>query len=612
MVLKSGGMMTLARVLLLVALTHPAFAQQPTSSIQGSVTQVGAMDLKIPGVAVELRREGGVASISSAPLLATTTDADGKYYFPNVSPGQYRVTAKTGGYVRTEYGQKRTNGAGLPINLAANQRFTDATIALTPTGSISGRITDASGQPIVLADVFALKTSYQEGQRAFVQTLSAKTDDRGEYRIFWMTPGLYYVNVIVPDGTNVPNLLMNADGLDTQLSMNQNRLTVRDVFSRPIGTGAGPNEAHVPVYYPTTTDPRQAQSIDVRAGADLRGIDITAIRVNTRSVRGTVFNGVTRNLPGRDFQAQVRLLPMDPAQQPVQGPVNTETGKFELQRVVPGAYMLYAQMRPTAPPAGPPEIFWAAQPVEVRERDLEDIALGAMPGSPLAGRIVLEDKSGTPPPSLQGIFIGMRPDPLVGQNAPSPGTQTAADGTFNFVGVIPGRYRVYVLPWLLPNNPGLLAGLPPTAPGVRDLNLYVKAVKVGDTDGINTGVTVLPGAEGQTLEILLGTSAGSLEGRVLSNQKQPVDGAIVGLVPATSTARGFRMDMYKYTSSDATGKFHVQGLPPGDYKVFAWEDVDKNALVDLDFIRGFENLGTTIHVGEGEKPSLELALIPAN
>jgi hypothetical protein len=55
--------------------------------------------------------------------------------------------------------------------------------------------------------------------------LSGKTDDRGEYRIFWMTPGLYYVNVIVPDGTSVPNLLMNADGLDTQLSMNQNRLT---------------------------------------------------------------------------------------------------------------------------------------------------------------------------------------------------------------------------------------------------------------------------------------------------------------------------------------------------------------------------------------------------
>ena len=603
--------MILIRLFLLTALLQPAMAQQSASSIQGFVTQAGATDLKIPGASVELRREGGVASISSAPLLVTTTDAEGKYYFPNLSSGQYRVSAKAGGYVRTEYGQKRTNGAGLPINLTPNQRFTDATIALTPTGSISGRITDASGQPIVLADVFALKTSYQEGQRAFVQTLSAKTDDRGEFRIFWMTPGLYYVNVIVPDGTNVPNLLMNADGLDTQLSMNANRLTVRDVFSRPIGTGAGPNEAHVPVYYPTTTDPRQAQPVEVRAGADIQGINITAIRVNTRNIRGTLFNGVTRNLPGKDFQAQIRLLPMDPAHQQVQGTVNVETGKFEVQRVVPGSYMLYGQMRPTAPPAaGPPEIFWAAQPVELRERDLEDVALPALPGVPLAGAIVMADKSAAPP-SLQGIFIGMRPDPLVGQNAPSPGTQTGADGTFNMIGVIPGRYRVYVLPWLLPNNPGLLAGLPPTAPGVRDLNLYVKSVKVGEADGINTGVTVLPGVEGQKVEILLGSNAGALEGRVLNNQKQPVDGATVGLVPATATARGFRTDMYKATSSDATGKFQVQGLPPGEYKVFAWEDVDKNALIDLDFVRGFENLGTVVQIGEGEKPTVELAVIPS-
>ena len=92
----------------------------------------------------------------------------------------------------------------------------------------------------MLADVFALKAAYQEGQRTFVQTLSSKTDDRGEYRIFWMTPGMYFIDVIVPDGTNAFNLIMNADGLDTQASMNANRSTVRDVLSRPIGTGAGP------------------------------------------------------------------------------------------------------------------------------------------------------------------------------------------------------------------------------------------------------------------------------------------------------------------------------------------------------------------------------------
>ena len=79
-----------------------------------------------------------------------------------------------------------------------------------------------------------------------------------------MTPGLYHVDVIVPDGTNSFNLIMNADGLDTQSTMNTNRSIVRDVLSRPIGTGAAPNEAHVPVYYPSVTEPQQARGGSVR------------------------------------------------------------------------------------------------------------------------------------------------------------------------------------------------------------------------------------------------------------------------------------------------------------------------------------------------------------
>ena len=602
-------------ILLLALAVQGAFAQQvPSGLIQGTAVQAGATDTKVTGATVEIRREGGTVSMASPPLFTTTTDADGKYYFPNLTAGQYRVTASAGGYVRTEYGQKRMNGPGLPISLTANQRVTDATIALTPTGSISGRITDSNGQPIVLADVFALKTSYQEGQRTFVQVLSSKTDDRGEYRIFWLTPGLYYIDVIVPDGTQVSNLIQNADGLDTQASMNAIRNEVRDVLSRPIGTGAGPNEAHVPVYYPTTTDPQQALAIDVRAGSDIRGLDITAVRVTTRNVRGTVFNGVTRQLPGKGTQAQVRLLPLNPAQLPIGGTVDVEKGTFSLTRVVPGNYMLYTQMRPTPVPNTPPSpagVLWGVVPVEVRERDLDDVSIAAFPGVPLSGRVVLEDKSGAPLPNLAGVFIGMRPDPLL-QNAPSPGTQTRADGTFDLPPITPGRFRVYVFPMLLPNNPGLLAGLPPGPPGLRDLNAYVKSIKAGNADVLDTGVLLTAEtSENLTLEIVLGTNAGAVEGRVVNEQRQTVGGAVVGLIPAAITARGFRTDMYKSTSTDAAGRFQIHGLPPGEYKVFAWEDIDRNALIDLDYMRQFENKGTTIRVSEGEKPTIEVAVIPA-
>jgi protocatechuate 3,4-dioxygenase beta subunit len=605
-------MRTLRVFFLLFLCVQGAFAQQPSSgSIQGIVVQAGVPDSRIPGATVEIRREGGVASLAAAPLLTTTTDAEGKYYFPILTPGSYRLLASAGGFVRSEYGQKRMKGAGLPITVGANQKVSDATIALTQTGAISGRVTDINGQPIVLADVFALKAAYQEGQRTFVQVLSSKTDDRGEYRIFWMTPGLYYVDVIVPDGTNTFNLIMNADGLDTQASMNANRSIVRDVLSRPIGTGAGPNEAHVPVYYPTTTDPLQARVVDVRPGSDTRGLDITAIRVLTRTIRGTVFNGVTRQLPSSAFPAQVRLLATDPAQQPFNGTVDQTTGKFEIPRVVPGNYVLFGVMRQNSAPNTPPtEVLWASMPLEVRDRDIQDLSLATVPGIATQGRITVEGITG-PPPNLAGLFIGMRPDPLITQGAPSPSGQSTTEGTFNLAQANPGKFRVYVIPMLAPNNPGLLGGLPPGPPALRELNPYVKSIKAGGVDVIDTGVTLAPGMETVNLEIVLATNAGAVSGRVLNDQKQPVDGAVVGLIPAVPSARGFRMDMYKSTSTDADGRFQLQGLPPGEYKVFAWDDVDTNALVDADFMRPFENLGTTIRVNEGDKPTLEVSLIPA-
>jgi hypothetical protein len=462
---------------------------------------------------------------------------------------------------------------------------------------------------VVLTDVYAVKAAYQEGQRQFVRVLSAKTDDRGEYRIFWMTPGLYYVQVIVPDGTNVDNLIMNSEGLDTEATLNANNSQLRDVLSRPIGTGAAPNEAHVPVYYPTVTDPQQARAIDVRAGAEIRGIDITAVRVITRTIRGTVFNGVTRQLPGKDLQAQVRILPTDPSQQPIGAPVTSETGKFEVNRIAPGNYILFTRMNPAANPT-PADVLWGAIPMEIRDRDINDISLGAVPGVPLTGQVILEEKNASTPTSVAGMAIGMRPDPLVSQYQPSQATIVAGDGTFSFTALPPAKYRVYAIPMLSPNNPGLLNGMPRMPDALMNLNPYVKTIRVNGTDVLDSGLNMTSGSSALEMEVVLGTNAAAIEGRVLNERKQAVDAAVVGIVPASANARGFRMDMYKTTSTDAAGKFAIRGLPPGDYKIFSWEDVDKASIIDQDFMRPYESSGKTLHIDEGEKPAVELTVIP--
>src|SRR5262245_17637885 len=64
------------------------------------------------------------------------------------------------------------------------------------TGTITGRIISHLGQPIANADVQAVKVGYREGQRVFVAVRSAITNDLGEYRLFWLPAGTYYVNVL--------------------------------------------------------------------------------------------------------------------------------------------------------------------------------------------------------------------------------------------------------------------------------------------------------------------------------------------------------------------------------------------------------------------------------
>ena len=79
----------------------------------------------------------------------------GSYNSPNATERQvrYRTTASAGGFVRSNLGQKKSNGPGLPLNVTANQRFTDVSIAVSPTGVLSRGITGTDGESIVLADV---------------------------------------------------------------------------------------------------------------------------------------------------------------------------------------------------------------------------------------------------------------------------------------------------------------------------------------------------------------------------------------------------------------------------------------------------------------------------
>jgi hypothetical protein len=152
-----------------------------------------------------------------------------------------------------------------------------------------------------------------------------------------------------------------------------------------------------------------------------------------------------------------------------------------------------------------------------------------------------------------------------------------------------------------------LNGTDPLVQQAQWQSAYVKSIFLGDEEVLNAGLHYSPKPD-SVLRVVIGTSPGTLEGRVLNDQQQLVPSAAVVLFVENPAARITRTDMFKVTSTDMAGRFQVKGLPPGDYKVFAWEGLDKDAWLDPDFVRS-ESRGQAVHVDEGKVQTVDVPVI---
>ena len=90
--------------------------------------------------------------------------------------------------------------------------------------------------------------------------------------------------------------------------------------------------------------------------------------------------------------------------------------------------------------------------------------------------------------------------------------------------------------------------------------------------------------------------------------RQPVTNATVVIVPDAAHLQ--RMDLYKNVSTDESGRFQLKGIAPGEYSVFAWEDIDVDLWRDFEFIRRNEAAGRPLHIVERGHENIELVAIP--
>ena len=550
-----------------------AVIQTPSGSVRGVVVNRDGGG-PLGGATVELQ-----SATETSRERTTTTDEDGKFVFSRVAAGSYKVSARRSSYVSVQYGQRGPNSPG-QVLIVPDGQIADLRMAMTATGSISGRIIWKEGRPMANARVIAMRASYQENRRVLTAVRETVTDDTGEYRLFWLSPGQYFVNVTIPDGPTATPLIMNPEGNDVR-GLYEGRAQLFPIATTPVGSGAAENEAHIPTYFPGTGNGSLAKAIDVAPRANIRGIDITALPLRTHRVRGSLANGSAGTPPGAS--SQVRLLPSAPNSGPqYQAAADANTGAFEFPKVVPGSYVVYSTVGGANGPKG-------RAVLDVGDQDIENISLITTAGFSLPVQVSVEAAAAA---DLTRLRVSLRPDPAI-TGLPAPGVAPSAQGAAAIAGIIPGGYRLYVSPFL--NAPGPANSAIPA--GMQ--SLYLKSARLGDQDVLNNGLVLDAQPEG-SVEIVLGTNPGALAGRVTT----AAEGMRVVLVP--DKGQSFRLDAYKNTFTGASGQFQFQRIPPGSYHIYVWDDVANDAWLDPDFMRTQDGRGVAIVIREGANPAVDL------
>jgi hypothetical protein len=578
------------------------FSIQTTGiSMQGIVLRAGSRE-PVSKAYVELSSAGG-----NSRVFAATTSEDGRFVIRNAPPGRYEVIVRRIGYVTARYGQRRTNGPDELITLENGGPVQDLTIVMTPTAAISGRIYDGFGEPVIGAKVRAMKSFYQQGIGILTEVQSTVTDDLGECRLFWLPPGRYFVSATGPDPASDINIVINDSRSDLSYPSSNLLLTSLSLnYSDPVAPIPQPHvapqesEVYVPVYFPTTTDRRGALPIDLQAGAEFSGVDITVRLLQTHRIRGTIVDAATGEVLRGQYTQILRsnnppmyrvdeTLPFSSENYPVHGFLDRRTGVFEMRDVVPGNYFLIA---------------WSGErsgrvAVEVRDADLENVVVSVAEGFNLRGHVMIEDRSPVKDdPVLAKLKINLIADPFIpafGLVSASP----APDGSFTLKSVAAGDYRVIVEP-ILP-----LVG---DAPAGRTITggLYIKSIRQGNNDVLNGGLH-LTRQPAESLDVVIGMNTGSLSGSVVDEKQQPAPNVLVLLAPDIPHRK--RVDLFKEVITDVSGRFQLEFVPPGDYKLFAWKTIEDDPWQDPDFMQTYENRGQPVSVTEGSKQDVPLVLI---
>jgi protocatechuate 3,4-dioxygenase beta subunit len=448
-------------------------------------------------------------------VYAATSDSSGRFIIKDVPAGRYQFLATHTGYVDQYY---QSNGAneGAILALQAGQEVKDILFRMTLAAVITGRVNDEDGEPMALMQVVALRRptedEMEDSEDFSVRSQEldpvgmAQTDDRGQYRIFGLRAGEYYIKAV--------------DQYEPMHSMVMgHEWEVREALG----------SQYAPVYYPGVTQIGQAETVLLTLGRENQA-DFTMRRIKTVNISGHVFG-----VDGKPADAYVYLEELPTADYSVTAANTDAKGEFKIKGVVPGSYVLQAQQH-----SSEETNYHASQKIEVGSDNIDSVTLALGRGVSFFGHVQV---LGAGPVRLDRMFLQ-----LMSHDDQSAGawTRVKKDGTFQFLDVPDGTFAFR------------MNGL--------EENWYLKSVRLGTDDLLVKGLDVEKGESSGTIQVVVSNNGAELAGSVTQDDK-PMIGARVRITPDPETR--FNRFRSQTAITDQSGRFSVTALAPGQYRVIA-------------------------------------------
>ena len=480
----------------------------------------------------------------------TTTDAAGQYEFTKLSAGRYSLRAMKGGYVTLEFGQRRPAESGKPIEVPDGQTLEKVDFALPRGGVMTGRVLDEFSEPSANVSIAVMRYQFDDkGRRRLSPIGGAATNDLGEFRIFALPPGEYYVSAM---------------------------------FSGEFGD-SNDRASYAPIYYPGTADPDLAERVTVASGQTVTDLLLTLLPVRTARVSGTAVDSEGGPLTGFLVAepTRSRVARMDSRTALVQ-----PDGSFTIGGLTPGEYRLLVR---GIPMLGSSEKATASATVTVGGDDVTGVRLVAAKPVIATGKVVLSGARAAQALQPSRLRVMAIPDDELSGGFSDDDARPPVNDDWSFELKLPqGRTRLLVF------------GTPP--------EWDVKAVRSRGVDVTDTGLDVKAGVDLTNIEIELTNRATETTGLVTDQRGEPVKDYAVVVFPRDPQRWIPHSRSVRTARSDQEGRFRIGGLPSGDYFAYAVEFVEPGQERDSEFLDKIQPLATRFTLDEGGTRMLSLKL----